>query len=235
MNLFKILYSFCCLFLLLQNTTVVAETLTISIKDQYKKAIEHSVAYAIPLDSKQHRQQQKNYAKNPKIVSIHQRNNTFQPYVSVLQIGSKIQLLNEDPIKHHVYSFSNAKKFEIPLYSGKPPKKIILDQVGVVTLGCNIHDWMLAYIVVTDSPFSAISDANGKLLLKNLPKGRYRLVIWHPLQKGSKNIEKMIQIPSATQTLAFQIPLKVNWRGLNKPSSNSTGQYNDKIDDDGLF
>ena len=250
MTLFKILYSLSCLFLVLQSTAVVAEILTITVKDQHKKAIAHAVAYAVPVDLKQRTQQQANYAKNPKTVSINQRNKTFRPYVSILQTGTKIQLLNQDPIKHHVYSFSNAKNFEIPLYSGKPPKKITLDQTGIITLGCNIHDWMLAYIVVADTPFFAVSDVDGKLSLKNLPKGRYRLVVWHPQQKKANKIEKIIQIPSAIDTLAFQISLQADWRGLNKPSSDNTGQYkykykykydnnnnnnNNNNNDDGLF
>jgi plastocyanin len=242
MNLFKTLYSLCCLFLLFHSTAVTADALTITIKDQNKKAIVHGVAYAIPLDVQQGTPSQANDSKKPKIITINQRNNMFQPYVSVLQIGTKIQLLNQDPIKHHVYSFSKAKNFEIPLYSGKPPKIITLDHAGMVVLGCNIHDWMLAYIIVIDTPFFDVSDVDGQLSLKNLPKGRYRLVVWHPQQKGVNNIEKIIEIPSAINNFKFQIPLQANWRALNKPRSDSTAKYNNNNnnnnnnnDGDGLF
>jgi plastocyanin len=219
------------LLLLFQSTSVMSDTLTIMLTDQKKKAIENVIAYVTPLDAQQQKKSQAEYLKKNKKVTIQQRNKMFSPYVSVLQRGTKIELFNHDPIKHHVYSFSNAKQFEIPLYSGKPPKEITLNKAGVVTLGCNIHDWMLGYILVIDTPFFAKSNAQGRLQLNNLPHGKYHLKIWHPQKKGKKAIEKIIQVPLKEKIISFQVPLKTGWKNLNKPRQ-ETIFYDD---DYGLF
>src|SRR6266536_7357 len=75
---------------------------------------------------------------------IDQRDKQFIPYVTALQIGTSVLFPNNDNIRHHVYSLSPAKKFELPLYAGVPAKPVTFDKEGFVTLGCNIHDWMIA-------------------------------------------------------------------------------------------
>jgi hypothetical protein len=82
------------------------------------------------------------------------------------------------------YSFSPAKSFEIKLYSGKPMQPVLFDKPGEVAVGCNIHDWMEAYVLVVDSPYFAKTGEDGKALLRQLPPGEYRLRVWHPNQKA---------------------------------------------------
>jgi len=77
----------------------------------------------------------------------------FVPYVQPVRVGTYVNFPNKDNIRHHVYSFSAAKRFELPLYSGTPAAPVLFDKVGVVLLGCNIHDWMIGYIYVTDAPY----------------------------------------------------------------------------------
>lgn len=115
---------------------------------------------------------------------IGQRDQEFEPFVTVVAAGSHVVFPNRDKVKHHVYSFSAAKAFEIQLYSGTPTEPIVFDKPGVVVIGCNIHDWMLAYVAVVDSPWFAKSAADGKGAITNLPPGRYTLHVWHPFQKG---------------------------------------------------
>ncbi len=77
--------------------------------------------------------------------------------------ASYVQFPNKDNIRHHVYSFSAARKFELPLYSGTPAQPVLFDKVGVVKLGCNIHDWMIGYIYVTETPYFGKSNAEGRV------------------------------------------------------------------------
>jgi plastocyanin len=126
--------------------------------------------------------------------AIEQVDREFIPYVSVVQTGTTITFPNRDPIRHHVYSFSRAKTFEIKLYSGEAPAAILFDQPGVVTLGCNIHDWMIAYVLVVDTPYFGKTNADGAAQLRNLPPGKYEIVTWHPTQKQAA--------PAQTVTLA---------------------------------
>jgi len=114
---------------------------------------------------------------------IAQKNKTFVPYVSVIQVGSSVTFPNKDSVRHHVYSFSPAKSFELKLYSGVPAEPILFDKPGTVVLGCNIHDQMLAYVHVVDTPFFAKTDVSGKAKLSNFPQGTVLLKVWHPALK----------------------------------------------------
>lgn len=115
--------------------------------------------------------------------TIEQRDREFIPYVTIVQTGTMIEFPNHDPVKHHVYSFSPAKLLEIKLYAGKPVQPVLFDKPGEVALGCNIHDWMEAYVLVVNSPYFAKTGSNGKALIRNVPAGAYRLRVWHPRQK----------------------------------------------------
>ncbi len=112
-------------------------------------------------------------------VLIAQEKQEFLPYVSVVAVGTTVNFPNRDTVKHHVYSSSKAKKFELPLYAGEAREAVRFEQPGVVTLGCNIHDWMLAYVVVVATPWFAKSDADGTARI-SAPPGRYRIEMWQP-------------------------------------------------------
>jgi plastocyanin len=129
--------------------------------------------------------------------SIEQRDREFVPYVSVIQQGTAVAFPNRDPILHHIYSFSPAKTFEIKLYTGKSPREVVFDKPGVVTLGCNIHDWMIGYVVVVPTPYFARTDAAGYARLRDLPAGAYALNAWHP-QQLSQVAPQAVTLDSAT-------------------------------------
>ncbi len=117
--------------------------------------------------------------------TIEQREREFVPYLTIVQKGTAVDLPNRDPFKHHVYSFSPAKVFEIKLYAGKPANPVVFDQTGEVVLGCNIHDWMEAYALVVDTPWFAKTGADGIARIERVPAGAYRLRLWHPRQKAA--------------------------------------------------
>ena len=110
-----------------------------------------------------------------------QENKQFVPEVRVLTVGTELRFPNRDTVRHHVYSFSPAKKFELKLYTGTPATPVRFDQPGVVVLGCNIHDQMVGWILVLDTPYFAQTPATaGKAFMGEVPPGRYRLRTWHP-------------------------------------------------------
>jgi plastocyanin len=115
--------------------------------------------------------------------TIEQRGAEFIPFVTVVQTGTPVDFPNNDTVRHHVYSFSQPKRFEIKLYAGRPGQPITFDKPGVVDIGCNIHDWMEAHVLVVESPWFGKTAADGQVRIANLPAGRYRLQLWHPLQK----------------------------------------------------
>ena len=114
----------------------------------------------------------------PRSAVIDQVRVQFAPRVSVVETGASVSFPNSDDVLHHVYSFSPAKRFELPLYSGRPSSPVVFDQPGVVVLGCNIHDQMIAYVVVLDTPVHAVTGADGVVALE-APAGEYALQVWH--------------------------------------------------------
>jgi len=115
--------------------------------------------------------------------SIEQRGREFIPWMTVVQTGTSVDFPNNDTIRHHVYSFSEPKRFEIKLYAGKPGQPVVFDKPGQVDIGCNIHDWMEAHVLVVDTPYFARTGADGRAAVTNVPAGHYRVRPWHPLQK----------------------------------------------------
>ena len=113
-----------------------------------------------------------------------QRNKSFVPTVLVVQTGTPVSFPNFDTVRHHVYSFSSTKSFELKLYAGTPATPVIFDRPGTATLGCNIHDRMLGYIHVVDTPYFGQTDAQGRIDIE-LPPGRHVLRVWTP-EMGEK-------------------------------------------------
>jgi plastocyanin len=149
----------------------------------------------------------------PAPATIKQQGREFIPFVTIVQTGAAVDFPNLDPVKHHVYSFSRAKTFELKLYAGKPAKPLIFDKPGEVALGCNIHDWMEAYVLVVDTPYFAQTGANGRAIIDNLPPGKYRLRVWHPLQKQEVP-QRDIEITSANSKVKLLIDVAPH---LTKP------------------
>lgn len=110
-----------------------------------------------------------------------QRDLTFVPDVLVVQTGTAVDFPNSDQVRHQVYSFSPAKTFQLALYQGRAHAPVVFDRAGLVTLGCNIHDSMVGYIYVTDSPWFALTGADGSARLHDLAPGDYTVRIWHTL------------------------------------------------------
>jgi plastocyanin len=110
-----------------------------------------------------------------------QRNRAFAPRVLVVAVGTAVEFPNNDSVSHQVYSFSPAKRFQLPLYKGVQHPPVIFDREGLVVLGCNIHDEMAGYIYVTAAPSFGMTDPAGVLELKGVAAGDYRLNVWSPL------------------------------------------------------
>ena len=112
--------------------------------------------------------------------SIDQKNLTFLPYVELAHPGDSVVFRNSDGTRHHVYSFSPAKQFEYVVAPRDATAPMLLPRSGVVAVGCNIHDGMISYLYVTDAPWSARSDATGRVQFRDLPAGAYAVRVWHP-------------------------------------------------------
>lgn len=129
---------------------------------------------------------------------VDQINKQFSPRVSVVELGTAVTFPNKDNIRHHVYSFSEAKPFELKLYSGMPSHPVVFDKVGVVTLGCNIHDVMLGYVLVVDTTFHALGNRQGLAQIVGVPAGDYLLYAWVPGELPGQRMSRKVHIGSET-------------------------------------
>lgn len=143
-----------------------------------------------------------------------QQDKTFVPVVLPVPVGTAVTFPNRDNIRHHVYSFSPARRFELPLYIGTPAAPVVFDKPGVVVLGCNIHDWMVGYIYVADTPYFAKTAPDGTVRLADVPPGAYEARVWHPRMRGGpEKTAKAITIAAGDPgQLAFVVALKPDRR-----------------------
>jgi plastocyanin len=160
-----------CALALALSMPLAAATLTVRVQDARGRNLDDAVVYAVPEG------RQLPLARRTAVMD--QKNRMFVPHVLPVQTGTSVSFPNSDDVRHHVYSFSPAKPFQLPLYKGTPSNPEVFDRAGVVTLGCNIHDQMSAFIVVVDTPFFARS-VNGVATVEGVEAGRYTVRVWTP-------------------------------------------------------
>lgn len=129
-----------------------------------------------------------------------QRDRQFQPQLLVVQTGTSVSFPNFDTVRHHVYSFSPIKRFELKLYAGTPAEPVLFDQPGVAQLGCNIHDRMTAGIIVVDTPLFAITDAQGQVKL-DLPAGDHRVRLWRAALGNAAPLSQPLKVSAGAPGL----------------------------------
>jgi len=157
---------------------------------------------------------------------VDQVDKEFVPKVQAVLIGTAVTFPNRDSVRHQVYSFSPARRFDLPLYSGVP-QAVTFDKPGVVILGCNIHDWMVGYVYVSESPYFAKTDAQGKAVLLDLPPRAYVVRVWHPQQSGTEeDTRKTVDVSRAGRTeVAWTLTLKPEVRVRRAPAGGSHHGY----------
>ena len=180
-----------------------AASLGVAVANHIGDPVADAVVYAVPLAGSIAPPQE------PATVVIEQVNFLFKPFVTAVRTGTRVRFPNRDNDRHNVYSFSPAKVFELPLYKGEPPHPVVFDKPGIVSLGCNIHDWMLAHVYVLDTPHFAVTDGTGRVRIEGLEAADYEVKVWHPGLKGSlKSASHKITLAEAGQDIRFSIKLR---------------------------
>jgi plastocyanin len=200
----KNLLRFACLTSLsLLSVSTSAASIAIQASDAAGKPLVDVVIYAEPEPGVA-------VPKQLKPAEIAQRGLKFMPLVSVIQTGSRVAFPNNDKVRHHIYSFSPAKKFDQKLYSGVAAAPQVFETAGTVVLGCNIHDRMIAYIKVVDTPFFATTDAAGMAHIELPAGGKYTVKAWHYNMLAGTRAEQVLQVKEGVTAspIAFKIALK---------------------------
>lgn len=163
-------------------------------------------------------------------ISVDQQQKEFVPNVSVISRGSRVNFPNSDDILHHVYSFSPAHVFELPLYGNGQNIDYFepFEQSGVVELGCNIHDWMLGYIYVAETSLAVKTDATGEAVIQGIPAGEFQVRVWHPRAAGDSEgqAHALLQTMSFSEAeptrLRLALPLERDNRLRRAPNAGRT-------------
>jgi len=163
--------------------SAVAADLRVEVRDPSGRPVADAAVYALPDKPGQ--------LEGPRKATIDQVGRQFVPRVSVIQTGTAVMFPNSDNIRHSVYSFSPAKTFELKIYSGVPAAPVVFDKPGIVVMGCNIHDSMVAWVLVVDTPYFARTDTAGDATLPNLPPGNYTLRAWSTSMRHEENGEPL--------------------------------------------
>jgi plastocyanin len=197
----------------------LASPLQVSVLDARNKPVAEIVITVTAVDTA---------PSNPKANSVaataimDQMNKEFVPEVLVVRIGTIVSFPNSDSVAHQVYSFSSAKRFSLPLYRGKPYPPVVFDHAGVVTLGCNIHDSMVGYIVVTDSSYFGQTNQQGQWS-HDLPPGAYRIRAWHPRLNEQVAEQSITLTDSRAAPVTFMLAKAL--RPLNPPPDRRIRDY----------
>jgi plastocyanin len=185
--------------LLAASSPAAAASLIVEVRDVRGAAVPDAVAYAVPEVKK---------PGSPSLRAVlDQKNRMFVPHILPIQTGTAVTFPNSDNVRHQVYSFSAAKRFQLPLYAGTPAAPVVFDKPGVVAVGCNIHDQMSAYLVVVDTPyFAAVADGRAELL--GLPEGRYEVRVWFPGMRAEPRSQAANLGANEQASLKFEIGKK---------------------------
>jgi plastocyanin len=197
-----------------QNAEIAA-----TVTDEAGKPVADAVVIAVPADGN---------LRLPKAREevVDQVDKEFLPKVQAVLVGTPVTFPNRDSVRHQVYSFSPAKRFDLPLYTGVP-QAVVFDKPGVVVLGCNIHDWMIGYVYVSESPYFAKTNAEGKALLTDLPPRGYIVRVWHPqLGVTEDATRKNVDASRARRAeVAWTVNLKPEVKIRRAPAGGQRGAY----------
>jgi plastocyanin len=199
----------CCGALTLASAAAHSASIAGNITETSGAPLNDAVIYVIPISG----------AAGSKPVrgsNVEQINKEFVPFVTPVQTGTVVSFPNRDEIRHHVYSFSPAKTFELKLYAGASAPQVLFDKPGPVVLGCNIHDHMLAYVYVVETPYFA-KTAAGAARIEGIPAGDYNVRIWHPRLRGTAPVQRVKL--GADSAIAVKFSLELQAAGGASPAS----------------
>lgn len=179
-----------------------AAAVTVQVLDMAGAPVPNAVVYAEPFGGQA-------VPKAQKQAEIEQKDIKFWPSVTVVQVGTPILFPNHDKVRHHVYSFSPAKTFELKLYAGVPTNPILFDKPGTVVLGCNIHDQMVAYVQVVNTPYFGKTDMAGRVKLDGLSNGKYTLKAWYfAMSPNAAALEQPLNVQGSDLAATVKLTVK---------------------------
>jgi len=141
----------------------------------------------------------------PRTVVLDQQRCRYRPRAQVAPLGSTLELRNGDPVLHNVHGYvgvATAFNVPMPIPGGTTPRQLV--RPGVVRVACDVHAWMAAAILVTETPFAAVTGQGGAFELKDVPPGRWQAVAWHERLGEQRAV---VEVPAdGPARLVFEFP-----------------------------
>lgn len=137
--------------------------------------VDDAVVFLVPADGRATPE------TSPERAVIDQRDLSFVPAVVAVSPGSTVAFPNSDPVLHNVFhpGGSSGPPFNLGTYPGTERRAVTFEHEGVYVILCHVHPEMSAYVVVTDSPYRAVSDEDGRFAIDDIVPGHYRVKVWH--------------------------------------------------------
>lgn len=199
-------------------SAAMAAGIQVTVVDQEGNAVNDAVVYIKTVNGEKP-------MVEPLEREVDQIEESFVPHVRAITVGSAVHFPNSDDIRHHVYSFSDAKTFELPLYIGTPAEPVIFDRPGLVSLGCNIHDHMLAYVLVLESSYFA-EVREGAAAITDFPGGSLEVALWHPrLINEEEILRNMTVAEGETAALNLAVELRPERKVRRAPKRRGRSRY----------
>jgi plastocyanin len=211
---FSARFASCALLLWSLSGVAAASGVVVQVQDAAGKPLADAIVYAEPEAG-----QAVPKTLHPGVIEQHGLQ--FNPLVTVVQTGSLISFPNNDKVRHHIYSFSAPHKFDQKLYSGTTAAPQLFDKPGTVVLGCNIHDKMLAYVRVVDTPYFAKTDASGIARIDMPAGGKFVLKAWHFRSVGGQPTEQPLSIKAGDALTSTIVKLALKPAGADAADTNN--------------
>lgn len=176
------------------TNTAVASSVEVTVVDRDARPVAGIAVYWRLPDG------QRQTASDGTTAVMDQVDTRFVPHVLVVQTGTPVEFPNSDTVAHHVYSFSHPNQFKLPIYKGDVHPPVAFSESGIVILGCNIHDNMLGYILVVDTPVFGITDENGMVQLTTGGSDG-EIVIWSPRIRDDEEALVKAIVPAGSDEL----------------------------------
>jgi hypothetical protein len=129
----------------------------------------------------------------------------FVPHVLSATVGQTLEIHNSDPFPHDAHAWLGTRTlFNVGILPGHTSRQPLAD-AGLIHINCNVrHTWMHAYVSVSDDPYHAVTGADGRFAIDQVPPGTYTLRIWHELL-GS--VDRPVTVEAGkTATVDFALP-----------------------------
>jgi plastocyanin len=207
----------------LTSSLALAQTAELAVRviDEQGQPVADAVVVAVPSDG------DLRLPARAREGVVDQVDKEFTPKVTAILVGTPVTFPNNDNVRHQVYSFSPAKRFELPLYAGVPAQPVVFDKPGVVVLGCNIHDWMIGYVYVSESPWFAKTGKDGRAAIAELPPREYVVRVWHPqLESAEEATRKTVDASQPRRVeVEWRLKLRPEVKTRRAPAADRGGRY----------